>query len=303
MSQNLVSVDFYGEKVFLAEWHGEPYVPVKPICENLGLDWAGQFRKLKAESRRWQLVSIPQRAGKAIQDMLCLPLRKLPAWLMSISPSKVKPEVRDKLIRYQEECDKVLWDYWFRGIAVNHCKVQPSFDFGEPLSIPPVRYECRGYVTVWYYPVDLLAHVLRLASEDILSLLNPGEYLENPEITGYFRKQFPMYAGFIRSDIIVFDTGIRRLFVKNLIAEKNGKPVSEELKLIEKVIKAVERLEKSGIPIRLALKLIRARLSGMTQEEVAKAFGLNRNKVQRIEYALKEINFWSLVEKILPVPA
>jgi hypothetical protein len=46
-----------------------------------------------------------------------MPLRKLPAWLYSISPNKVSPELRDKIVRYQEECDDALWDYWTQGSA------------------------------------------------------------------------------------------------------------------------------------------------------------------------------------------
>ncbi|PRB84500.1 phage antirepressor N-terminal domain-containing protein [Pseudomonas sp. MYb185] len=45
-------------------------------------------------------------------------MRELTAWLMTISPNKVKPELSDKIIRYQEECDNALWDYWTKGGAV-----------------------------------------------------------------------------------------------------------------------------------------------------------------------------------------
>ena len=51
--------------------------------------------------------------------MLCLMLRKLPAWLYSVNANKVKPELRDTVIKYQEECDDVLWDYWTKGKVVN----------------------------------------------------------------------------------------------------------------------------------------------------------------------------------------
>ncbi|MFS9904411.1 phage antirepressor N-terminal domain-containing protein, partial [Salmonella enterica] len=37
----------------------------------------------------------------------------------TISPNKVKPEIRDKVIRYQEECDDVLYDYWTKGVVIN----------------------------------------------------------------------------------------------------------------------------------------------------------------------------------------
>ena len=52
--------------------------------------------------------------------MLCLPLRKLVGWLMTLSPNKIKnPEVRGRIIQYQNECDDALWHYWNDGIAVS----------------------------------------------------------------------------------------------------------------------------------------------------------------------------------------
>ena len=47
--------------------------------------------------------------------MICLALRKLTGWLHTISPNKVKAEIRDKVIQYQEECDDVLYEYWTTG--------------------------------------------------------------------------------------------------------------------------------------------------------------------------------------------
>lgn len=51
--------------------------------------------------------------------MLCIPLRKLNGWLFSINPEKVRADIRDKLIQYQEECFTALHDYWNKGVAVN----------------------------------------------------------------------------------------------------------------------------------------------------------------------------------------
>ncbi len=32
-----------------------------------------------------------------------------------MQPGKVSPEIREKVIAYQEECDEVLWQYWTTG--------------------------------------------------------------------------------------------------------------------------------------------------------------------------------------------
>ena len=111
--ENLLPVQFHGDMVYLVSLNNEPFVPLKAISDNLGLGWQSQHRKLLEDSRRWQVQTIRVRAqdGK-LREMVCIPLRKLPAWLYSISPEKVRPEIREKLLKYQEECDEVLWNYW-----------------------------------------------------------------------------------------------------------------------------------------------------------------------------------------------
>ena len=49
--------------------------------------------------------------------MLCLPVRKLPSYLNSINPRKVRPELRAKIELYQAESDDALWNYWMHGRA------------------------------------------------------------------------------------------------------------------------------------------------------------------------------------------
>ena len=46
---------------------------------------------------------------------------------MTISPNKVKAELRNTITRYQEECDEVLWQYWTTGVVVRE-KVQAELD-------------------------------------------------------------------------------------------------------------------------------------------------------------------------------
>lgn len=117
MSDQLFPVPFYDDTCVLVDHDGQPYVAMKPIVENVGLDWKGQQVKLAEKfSAVREIISTTGADGKQY-EMVCLPLRKLPAWLYSINRSKVKPELRDKIARYQDECDDALWDYWTKGSA------------------------------------------------------------------------------------------------------------------------------------------------------------------------------------------
>jgi len=106
-----MAVPFHNANLSIVNYDGQPYVPMKPIVEGMGLDWKSQFVKLKQRFAQGMVeITIPTNSG--FQTMLCLLLRKLPAWLYSIHANKVKPELRDTVIMYQNECDDVLWEYW-----------------------------------------------------------------------------------------------------------------------------------------------------------------------------------------------
>ncbi|HIE1976326.1 TPA: phage antirepressor N-terminal domain-containing protein [Escherichia coli] len=117
---NMMTVPFHGDSLFVVNHNGEPYVPMKPIVEGMGLVWAAQFVKLKQRFKtcvseiEMQLPNDTQR-----RSVVCLALRKLAGWLQTINPNKVRPEIRDKVIQYQEECDDALYEYWTKGIVVN----------------------------------------------------------------------------------------------------------------------------------------------------------------------------------------
>ncbi|WP_119689684.1 phage antirepressor N-terminal domain-containing protein [Acinetobacter soli] len=121
-SLNQIAVPFHSTELYLVEHNGQPYTPMKPIVEGMGLTWQSQHRKLTENNGRWGIIKMMIPTIGDIQEMICMPLRKLLAWLTTISPKKVKPELRDTVIMYQNECDDVLWDYWTKGQAINSRK-------------------------------------------------------------------------------------------------------------------------------------------------------------------------------------
>lgn len=121
-----IAVPFHNSELIVVDYNNQPYTAMRPIVEGMGLAWQAQFDKLKQRFGSVIMeIMTTGKDGKQYQ-MLCLPLKKLFGWLMTISPNKVKPELRDTVIKYQEECDDVLWDYWTKGKAVNPRKTTPK---------------------------------------------------------------------------------------------------------------------------------------------------------------------------------
>ncbi|HCN0800241.1 TPA: phage antirepressor Ant [Escherichia coli] len=112
---------------------GVAYVAMKPIVENLGMSWGTQQQKLMKQLDKFNCIHMNMVAADGkLRKLLCLPLKKLNGWLFSINPEKVRDDIRDKLIQYQEECFTVLHDYWTKGKAENARK-KTSVDDRTPL--------------------------------------------------------------------------------------------------------------------------------------------------------------------------
>ena len=104
----LSPVQFHGSTIFVVTHKGEPYAPMKPIVSDMGLDWGGQQQKLSANKDRWGIEIIPIPTTSGIQQTL--------------NPNKVRPELRDRIRLYQDECDDALWNYWTKGQATQKPK-------------------------------------------------------------------------------------------------------------------------------------------------------------------------------------
>lgn len=120
MNTQIIPVPFHQDVVVLVDDQGAPHVAMRPVVENMGLDWRSQHVKLTEKFASVVVMITTTGADGKQYEMVCLPLRKLPAWLYSINPAKVAPELRETIVRYQEECDDALWAYWNQGVAIRH---------------------------------------------------------------------------------------------------------------------------------------------------------------------------------------
>ena len=112
-------VEFYGDQILAVlaptEELGTPqvFVPVRPVVEYLGLSWSGQRERIRRDpvlsdvARGVRVTRPPQQGGE--QEMLCLPIEYLNGWLFGVSTNRLGEGLREKVIRYQRECYRVLW--------------------------------------------------------------------------------------------------------------------------------------------------------------------------------------------------
>lgn len=111
-------VEFYGDTLEVVDMNGQPGVVARRLVENLGLDWKSQSVKLEDPMYACGDITTHDISGRQ-QLMIVLPLERLPAYLFSINPKKVREDLREKLAHYRLECAGVLYQYWSRGYAIN----------------------------------------------------------------------------------------------------------------------------------------------------------------------------------------
>src|SRR5579859_175940 len=111
VSTSTHEIDFYGDLLVIALIEDTAYVALKPITDFLGLDWASQRQRVQRDEvmKEESKLVVTTGADQRQREMFSLPLEYLPGWLFGINASRVKPELKEKVIRYQRECFRILW--------------------------------------------------------------------------------------------------------------------------------------------------------------------------------------------------
>lgn len=94
--------------------NGTKLVPVRPICEALGIDFDSQRQKINEDEFLSSITGLSTAVGADGKDrqMLCMPLKYVFGWLFTINPKNVKEEAREAVARYRAKCYDVLYDYF-----------------------------------------------------------------------------------------------------------------------------------------------------------------------------------------------
>jgi len=129
----LVTVDFHGQSIIATAIDGKPYVALKPLVENIGLQWEAQYKRLQRNPVLKSTMSVMDMVaedGKQ-REMLCLPLSMLNGWLFGVDVNRVREEIRPKLIRYQTECFEVLAQHFMpaqrpHNPALDYDRISPA---------------------------------------------------------------------------------------------------------------------------------------------------------------------------------
>lgn len=119
-------IPFNGEEIMAITKENKKYVIPKQICENLGVDREWQRQRINRDSVLSDttfMIKVPQKnpsgTGFIDQETLALPLEYLNGWLFGIDDTRVKQEVRQKVIDYKKHCYLVLYEFFQKGASID----------------------------------------------------------------------------------------------------------------------------------------------------------------------------------------
>ena len=115
----LETIQFHNQSLIVLNHENKPYIAIKPICENIGLDWEAQRQRIKRNeilNSTACMIKVVAKDGKN-REVLCLPLGYLNGWLAGIELSRVNPQIKPLLKQYQLECFDVLYNHFMPKVA------------------------------------------------------------------------------------------------------------------------------------------------------------------------------------------
>lgn len=94
--------------------NGGKKVPLKPICEAIGVDFSSQLQKVKDDEILGSTVGLSTTVGAdgKEREMATIPFMFVFGWIFGISAKNVKEEAREALIKYKLECYVALYNHF-----------------------------------------------------------------------------------------------------------------------------------------------------------------------------------------------
>ena len=124
------TINFNGVDIVVANKDGKAFLPIKPICEAIGIAFQSQNDKIKEHPILRSVVTIIVTTGADGKkyEMVCLPVKYVYGWLFTINPGKVAPDARENVERYSRECYEVLYNHFHntldRQLKANEAEIR-----------------------------------------------------------------------------------------------------------------------------------------------------------------------------------
>ena len=125
-------VPFDGQQIEVTD-DDRHLVAMKSLVEGIGLDWKNCHDIITHDEvlKSTMVVTTTVAEDGKGREMVCLPLEYINGFLFKLNPKRYKrrPDLQSKLVKYQQECYKVLHQYFSKGFVLAEWKKQELIRF------------------------------------------------------------------------------------------------------------------------------------------------------------------------------
>jgi|GEM_PF-350839 len=113
-TKTMVVANVNGKEIGILNEPEGKFVPIKPICDALGINYTTQLEKIKEDEILGAVIPLRGTTGAdgKVYQMACIPFELVFGWLFTINPKNVAPEAKDNVTRYRMECYYALYRYF-----------------------------------------------------------------------------------------------------------------------------------------------------------------------------------------------
>lgn len=228
-------ITFYEDQLTVIRNETGAFVAIRPICEALGIDDFAQRRKVQNDARfNWHHMLSVAGDGKQ-REMLCIPISQLNGWLFTINANKVKPEAREHLLRYQQECTDVLYRYFMpNGGTDEELERTVRAAVGEAMTVAmePINREIRG-IRGEIDELKELVHIMLTDTEerevrDLIKEVKKARNLDGRTIVGHVRRTLGSSGVYNASDLRQVINTLRNMLGKGIFGSVKPEQESED---------------------------------------------------------------------------
>ncbi len=211
---------------------GTIYLPLRPMCESLGLSYRPQRRRIARDPALEEgMRDIRLETGGGRQATPCLRLGIVPYWLSTIEVSRVRPELGDKLTVYKRWVIERVFEAFQRETGIGHTAVATA---------APVEHGGDAFSLV--YIRDMALAIAAFAEQQIafqeeqrvqnrrIGTLEEGQ----GELTARLDRAAGVVGGLVRS----VQALEQRLAPGNVLSEEQAAEVSDRVKTVAEALTA-----------------------------------------------------------------
>jgi len=212
---------------------GTIYLPLRPVCESLGLSYRPQRRRIQRDPALEEGVrEIRLETGGGRQATPCLRLSVVPYWLSTVEVSRVRPDLQDKLLVYKRWVIDKVFEAFQRetgiGQEIATAPATPAMRDDETLSLAHIRDMALAIAAFAEQQIAFAAQ--QQAQDRRIDVLDEG----HGQLSARLDRAAGVVGGLVRS-VKALE---QRLAPGNVLSEEQAAEVSDRVKTVAEALTA-----------------------------------------------------------------